>query len=633
MPQKERLVMNLGIIDKCKLESEHFKAEVEMLHPIIELLDTAMQGTIEVLQLLANGETEAAMAILKDLSVLITTLHKARPSNSELLEHSCTEEMLENLSDTVECILALTHEGNMNKAMMLTEFQLFPFFSQTKEAFYFWGMVYPDKDKMDAYYKEEFAEHYKNPYISDDEPPKYQLSIVVPAYNHLDKTKQCIESILNYTDFDALNAELILIDHGSNDGTLEYFESIGAHKVLHFKKNARMCMFTTMFRICEGRFFALVSNDVIVTKNWAELLLKCLLYDERIIAAVPSTPNVCNLQMLKVPTNNPQQFVTYAEQHNHYDPDCWNDRARLMFPIGMFNVKLVNRIGYADPLYYALDFWDDDFSLRARRAGYRQIVCDNVVCYHFGSATVKETQQKEGTLHYSREIFKERHNVDAWGNGFCYDYNAVNILLDTFQPLVKKEYSFLGLDCGFGDTPLQLRNIIRNLGGKLEISNITSSLEYEYDLSSISDHFQLVKGNTLVTALKEFLPEQRFDFIYLGEQLEHYREFQSLLLAIYRRMAPGGRIVLKVTNPYYALRLNKLLSFSLPETSDVYSFVSPDMAENLLREIFPKVSKIAVNNPPKGLDAFIKMYFAGMKKRAETSARLSAQEYYFLCEV
>ena len=46
-----------------------------------------------------------------------------------------------------------------------------------------------------------------------------------------------------------------------------------------------------------------------VTKDWAKILINCLKFDDKTIVAVPATPNVCNYQMLEVPTNDPDEFL------------------------------------------------------------------------------------------------------------------------------------------------------------------------------------------------------------------------------------------------------------------------------------------------------------------------------------
>ena len=257
---------------------------------ILELMDTACEASLELLALYTGGELKSAQTLLIGLQNVVQAVASAQESLLPQLEHACTREMLENIEQTLMDIE-------------------FPFLRQLKESFYFWGMIYPDQKAMDRYYQEEFAAHYRNFYVSENDVPTFQLSVVVAAYNHLETTKRCISQLLKETDFKALDAELILIDHGSADGTLEYFENLGIGKVIHFKHNARMSVFTILSQLCQGKYFAFVSNDILVTRNWAQILLDCLSSDEKIIAAVPATPHIANLQMLHVPTDDPDQFI------------------------------------------------------------------------------------------------------------------------------------------------------------------------------------------------------------------------------------------------------------------------------------------------------------------------------------
>ena len=50
------------------------------------------------------------------------------------------------------------------------------------------------------------------------------ITIHITAYNRLDKTKACIESIMKYTSNHKF--KLLLVDNGSSDGTFEYFKTL-----------------------------------------------------------------------------------------------------------------------------------------------------------------------------------------------------------------------------------------------------------------------------------------------------------------------------------------------------------------------------------------------------------------------
>ena len=118
--------------------------------------------------------------------------------------------------------------------------------------------------------------------------------MIVLGYNKLEYTKLCVENLLKYIP-DNINYELILINHGSTDNTKMYFEQIAPTKQLDILKNGGSP--TASIRIVEGKYTMSISNDVIVTKNAIENMIRCIESDDNIAWVVPSTPNMCNTKL------------------------------------------------------------------------------------------------------------------------------------------------------------------------------------------------------------------------------------------------------------------------------------------------------------------------------------------------
>ena len=596
-----------------------------LLEQILALTDTACQASLELLDQYTGGHPAEAAGLLEDLEAAAAAVRTAQEPLLPQLEHAYTSEMLENVEDTLADIRAAIEAGNGARAAMKMEFQLFPFLRQLREAFYFWGAVYPDGEAMERYYREEFAARYSNPYVQEGEPNPVRLSIVMTGYNHLETTRQCVEQLLKVTDLEALHAELLLIDHGSTDGTLDYFESLGVGKVIHFKRNVRMYMFTTLAQLCQGTYFSFVSNDILVTKNWADILLNCLESDEKIIAAVPATPHIANLQALGLPDSGAEEFVAWANEQNRPDPSRWNDRARLMPPLGMYRTGAVSRIGFADPYFFSMEYWDDDFSLRARRAGYRQIVCDDAACYHFGSVTGKEAQVKENTLVYGRELFQKKNGVDAWGSGFCYDYTAIQLFKQL--PLPEGEQAVLGLDCGMGDTPLQIGNELRHTGRRFAICQLTSQKAYLPDIAGLSK--EALYAPELAEGLASAFGGRRFSAVCLGRDIAEYPDPEALLAAVSKRMVPGGWLIFSCANPFFAGRLHPLLQFALPGERLVLA--DPADIQRRAGKYFSNVQMVPLGQAVGGLEEFAKRYYGRTKQLPQIVQRLGIERYYFAC--
>lgn len=600
----------------------------EILSSILDILDTAISGGIELLGQLYQNMQQSDV-IVDDLLEVVRAVNKAQPPILADRTYAYITQMADNLNDTLRKIKDFLQKKEWEKARNLTEFQILPFFRIWKEAFYFWGFIYPDAEKMQLYYQQEFASHYCSPYWQDENESEYTVSIVIPAYNHLDTTKQCIEHILKYTDFEKLNAELILIDHGSNDGTLEYFQSIPNAKVIHFKNNIRMYMFAMIPLVCQGKYLALINNDILVTKNWLENLLSCMASDEKIALAVPMTPNVCNLQMISVPTNDPKEFVSWANEFNHCNPNLRSDRVRLMPSLGIYCMKILCEVGLVDPYFYSMEFWDDDFSLRVRRAGYRQVLCEDTACYHFGSVTSKEAQKEESTLQYGRKLFEKKNNVDAWGTGFCYDYTAIQIFKQI--SLQNNNLDILGLDCGFGDTLLQMRNELRHLNKSCKLYNLTIQMEYEPDLKPLSDEFEF-SCSLMSEALSQAFTNKQFDIIYLSQDIAEYSDYKQILIVAKQRLKSNGIFLLWSKNPWHVLTLHQMLQFTLPEKR--MTFLEPSELEDTAQEVFSRVQILPVKQDISGIDGFVKQHYLGYNKiRNQVVEKISTQSNYLVCMI
>ena len=119
-----------------------------------------------------------------------------------------------------------------------------------------------------------------------------EVSILVVGWNRLEKTKRCVESILRYTE--GVDYELILIDSGSEDGTLDYFRSVQCEKkrVIRITQNlGAPYAYTTVSLRDLGDFICIAPNDLIVTENWMKNLLICMKSDPKIGMVTPMTSN------------------------------------------------------------------------------------------------------------------------------------------------------------------------------------------------------------------------------------------------------------------------------------------------------------------------------------------------------
>lgn len=397
-----------------------------------------------------------------------------------------------------------------------------------------------------------------------DKPPV--VSIIVLAYNHLDYTKSCLESILQYTSH--LNYELITVDNGSSDGTGEYLNSLPHTKKVTLQTNAGPVNgFNAGMLVAEGRYTSCISNDFIVTTRWMDNLLACMESDERIGFASPGASSVSNNQQIVCPESGLAEMQRFAAAYNISDPSKWEERVRLLPCVLMVRTDVLTEVGYFDPRFAFGEFADDDISFRIRRAGYKLVFAKDTFVHHYGSVTVGEDQRKHQSLEKSRLIFEEKYSLDAWRDS-NFDVHLLNAslerypnLTDSNKPGGEHPIHILGINGKCGATTLQIRNLLRQAGhGEAVLHQHTDQPGYLLDLQTISS----AAVCSPISELTEKWTPGSYDLIVWEGGLEAYPPIETLLVKLHSLLRKQGRIVFKIANSGHFLQLAALWNNELP---------------------------------------------------------------------
>lgn len=383
------------------------------------------------------------------------------------------------------------------------------------------------------------------------------VSIVLLAYNKLEYTQLCIESILKYTSH--INYELITVNNGSTDGTLEFFESIPNARVVNLKENVGPVNgFNAGILEAKGKYTACVCNDFIFTPNWLDNILKCIESDEKIGFVSPGASNVGNYQNIKGDYNNIGEMLEFAEKYNVSDPSKWEERVRLLPCVLLVRTNLLKEIGMYDPRFYFGEFADDDISFRIRRSGYKILYCKDTFTFHFGSITTGEAQLNNNSLQVSREIFRKKFNLDAWYDA-GFNIEMINAIVDLVDTNRTDHYRILGINTKCGANPLQLKNYLREKGcSNISIINYLLDSKYKIDLETVSD--SVIEGS--LVEINNVLSSQQYDFIIFEHQLDQLENNSELITNLVNLLRVDGKFgfSLETKKELNLNQLNKLLS-------------------------------------------------------------------------
>ena len=105
-------------------------------------------------------------------------------------------------------------------------------------------------------------------------PERGLTSIVIVTHNQLEYTRQCLDSIRRLTDEPY---ELIVVDNGSSDGTVEYLRSLPDVRLIVNETNRGFPAAANQgIARAGGSQILLLNNDVVVTTGWLCRLLRAL---------------------------------------------------------------------------------------------------------------------------------------------------------------------------------------------------------------------------------------------------------------------------------------------------------------------------------------------------------------------
>jgi GT2 family glycosyltransferase/tetratricopeptide (TPR) repeat protein len=246
-------------------------------------------------------------------------------------------------------------------------------------------------------------------------PVKGLVSIIILTYNQLQYTKECVESILQYT---REPYEIIFVDNGSNDGSVKWLRekiSKNAHfRLIENNSNlgfARGC--NHGIAASAGEYILLLNNDVVVTEDWLSGMLECLESDPNTGIIGPVTNNISGLQK-----NAGATYKTIKEMHNYavmFREKNRHRRIPLRRIVGfcmLFRRSLIEVVGVLDENFGTGNFEDDDYCLRVSLEGYRNLIAGDVFIHHYGSRTfIGNKIDFKATMGGHRKVFSEK-----WSN-------------------------------------------------------------------------------------------------------------------------------------------------------------------------------------------------------------------------
>jgi GT2 family glycosyltransferase len=194
-----------------------------------------------------------------------------------------------------------------------------------------------------------------------------------------------------------------------------------------------------------GDYILLMNNDVVVTPGWLSRMVACSEKSPMIGIVGPKSNYVSGPQLVENVSydtkdlNGLERYADeFAENNSGKATPCW----RVVGFCMLIKRAVIDKIGGLDARYGLGNFEDDDFSLRARLAGYESRIAEDCFVHHFGNRTFLAAQiDYKKSLHKNWEIFKEKWGIPK-NEPYGSSYDLSFLLKDGF--IHSKHYFSIG---------------------------------------------------------------------------------------------------------------------------------------------------------------------------------------------
>nr|WP_208403258.1 glycosyltransferase [Paenibacillus sp. BK720] len=204
--------------------------------------------------------------------------------------------------------------------------------------------------------------------------------------------------------------ELIVIDNGSTDGTLEYLRQQRIITISLPVNTGFPAACNWGLRLARGDRLLLLNNDVLVTAGWLRRMNRTLDSDPAVGIVGPMTNYASGKQQIAM-DGDYEGFAARLGADQNKKHESVN---RIIGFCMLFSRSLMKQIGVLDERFSPGHYEDDDYCYRANQAGFKVVIAKDAFVYHRGSASFGgyASDELEELLRRNRRLFKDKWGID-----------------------------------------------------------------------------------------------------------------------------------------------------------------------------------------------------------------------------
>lgn len=392
-----------------------------------------------------------------------------------------------------------------------------------------------------------------------DEP---LVSVIMPVYNRIGIVKHAIDSVLKQS---YKNFELIIIDDGSTDGTVELVESIISKdnriKFIEHEENKGVCKSRNDgLELAEGKYIFYLDSD----NTWKKEYLKTMVgaYLE-----LPDAKALYSGQFIADNYFSPIKRVRYGcfnksllYNRNYIDLNCFTHKKEIYKKIGGFREEL-KRLNDYD---YILKIIDNNFkiySIPVILSNYylknsHNRISDNIEydlnkLYKPHEKYIINTDNKHLKIDYIDKFKDKFPKLKEDINIIIFTDNEIRNIEDCLEPILNYgDFEKLHIAVIYNGDNEEIKNYLNSLEDKKLIKFFNENIKYD-DLTGINKIIDSFKNNKDIIFLKN-------DAILTKGVIEILEKYSNKLedsgVLVTRKIALKGDKQYKIHVPYLDTR-------------------------------------------------------------------------------
>ncbi|WP_315444664.1 bifunctional glycosyltransferase/class I SAM-dependent methyltransferase [uncultured Selenomonas sp.] len=372
-----------------------------------------------------------------------------------------------------------------------------------------------------------------------------KLSIIIPVYNMSIQVSRCLLSIRKTV---RLPYEVIIVDDGSSGDECVTAPPAGDDvRVLRSEEHRGFSHAVNVgIRASVGEVLLFLHADILLGPHTVEDMLDALIADPMMgsVTAVSPRTYAWTEYHPDKEYHSWDEFITAAEDIRAQE----KGKQLPLIVAEMFALMarrdVVDAAGFLEEEYSTPALAAYDYTVRMTREGYGIAVLASVYVHHDESIHAEVMESYEALRQQERELFRSKHGVSL-------DYSfQIRLDLLGMMDLQREGLRVLEIGCACGAT-------LREIGHRNPTANLYG-VELNEKAAEVAAPFATILSMD-VERLDPAEIKERFDYIIMGDVVEHLLDPWAAIQNMRELLVPGGAIVASIPNVAHISNLYNVL--------------------------------------------------------------------------